>query len=213
MEINLLKSLKWILVLLLGMVLGYLVFFLTLDYFNIFIWIKSQPTSMATNLLHFERTALEKLIENGNILSSAELLNNFTAYYHTLITILISLLIVLTGFITVKSIQNKKEHDELLKIRLNELTIEFDNKIPVSPDNHINKYEGLQEYLKERVTHIVENSDIVQNYKEDILEKNRDLLEAIFAEYIDDKTIEEIARRISKIEDTNKSNSDDKKAG
>lgn len=173
--------------------LSFLIIYLGLDYFKPLGWILTTSADDINKLSVDQKSLILSMIHQGNIISASDLLENFTTYYHSLIAILVSLVILLATFITFNFYRAKEEHDELLKYRLN---IFFKNFAKNLQDNglkdSLNDYEDLQNYLRQRVVFIVKNSDDLENYKYSVEEAAKGILEQVIADTVDEASLNRI---------------------
>ena len=72
-------------------------------------WILSAKGTDIADLTWEEARYIRNLLRNGNVFTQADLLENFVAYYHTLITIVITLILFLAGFLTYNFYKSRKE--------------------------------------------------------------------------------------------------------
>ena len=124
-------------------------------------WILSAKGTDIADLTWEEARYIRNLLRNGNVFTQADLLENFVAYYHTLITILITLILFLAGFLTYNFYKSRKEYTDLMERELRIYLNTYQRLVEDKSGNEeeLEKFEYLQKWVRDYITRILENSD------------------------------------------------------
>ena len=95
----------------LGFLIGGVSIYLYLNWAKPTGWILAAKGSDTSYLQYSEIKLIRDLLKNGNLFTQTDLLENFVAYYHTLISILITLILFLAGFVTFNFFRSRKEYN------------------------------------------------------------------------------------------------------
>jgi len=152
--------------------------FLTFEFYKPKGWLLTDNADIIAELPLSEKIALSELITRGNIISTTDVLSNFTTYYHSLISLLITIVVLLAGFITFNFHRSKEEHDEILKHRLNKFFKNFEKGLESNSfKDTLDEYEALRSYLQKRVSDILENSEDLSIFIDTVEGTTRDILD------------------------------------
>ncbi|MFC7050388.1 hypothetical protein [Emcibacter nanhaiensis] len=128
-------------------------------------WVLNSGANELRDLSPEEKIALAEMVISRNVFSASDLLGSFTSYYHFLISILLTIIVVMAGFITFNFYKSKEEHDSILKNRLNELIKNFDRRIGKKEAvDHLEDYEALHDYLEQKIVSLIEDSEDLQDH-------------------------------------------------
>ena len=161
---NIFNGAKIISLVMAGVLLASLLEHAFLNSYNASGWVINADEGLES-LPPFEKAVLGEMVINKSVFSASDVLGNFTSYYHLLISILLTIIALLAGFITLNFYQSQEEHDNLLKSRLNDLIKNFDKSIDdETARDHLDKYAALHDYIERRILHVMDNSDDIQEY-------------------------------------------------
>jgi hypothetical protein len=157
--------------------LGLISYLLLLKLFQPKGWILNTDSVNFDQLTPQEQAFFRYEMIQGNIFSTADLLGNFTSYYHSLISLLIALLVLVVGFITVKFQKSKAEHDELLQVRTNNFFNNIEKNMADEDFTAIlEQYENLNEYLRRKIVSIIQNEDL-DSYNQYVIDEYKSFIE------------------------------------
>lgn len=150
-----------IILLAVGFIGGLLVMYMILNWARPTGWILSTKGTDIADLTWEETRYIRNLLRNGNVFTQADLLENFVAYYHTLITILITLILFLAGFLTYNFYKSRKEYTDLMERELRIYLNTYQRLVEDKSGNEeeLEKFEYLQRWVRDYITRILENSD------------------------------------------------------
>lgn len=150
-----------IILLAVGFIGGLLVMYMILNWARPTGWILSAKGTDIADLTWEEARYIRNLLRNGNVFTQTDLLENFVAYYHTLITILITLILFLAGFLTYNFYKSRKEYTDLMERELRIYLNTYQRLVEDKSGNEeeLEKFEYLQKWVRDYITRILENSD------------------------------------------------------
>ena len=145
-----------------------------------------------------EKALLESLILNGSVFSASDLLGNFTSYYHFLVSLLITFLILLGGFVTYNAYKSREEHDDILKNRLLELFDEFNKGIEdEDAKRHLQDYKALHSHLEAMIVRMIDNSDELSDYIDNSVQTiSEDMLNEAILGVIEEAVLSDLCSRL-----------------
>lgn len=192
-----LKAQKTIFLVVIGILIGTTMTHLLLYTYDASGWVVNSNADNLKDLPPFEKMVLGDLIAQKTLFSVSDLLGNFTSYYHFLITMLVTIVVLLASFLTLNLYKSREEHDAYLKNRLNRLFKDFERDLGTTgAEKHLDEYEELHTYIERKITEIVRNSDELQDYKYEINEICTDILNNIVVRATDDAFFENICHRL-----------------
>jgi hypothetical protein len=178
-----------------GLLLGLVSVYLFLNWAQPTGWILDAKGIDTKYLKYKEYLLIQKLLKNGNLFTQSDILSNFVAYYHTLMSILVTIILFLSGFVTYSFYRSRKEYNELMERELKLLLKEYKHMM-VETDftgKESENFEELKEWLQNQVMLVAKQTETTLFNEESEAALADILSESVLTRILND---EEFVRRV-----------------
>lgn len=148
-----------------------------------------------------ELVYLKNMLARGQLYTASDIISSFTAYYHTVISILITLIVLMAGLVTYSFYKSQQENVNLIDHEVKILTKRLDDRIANGDikEETLNELSGFKNYLARTLEEgLREYTDSDQS-----IEDMDQVISSYFHDYLtprlDDQLIDLVAKRVHQV--------------